>query len=123
MEASALFRVIGDALCIISLALICSTSLTAWNKMPKDAKIPMQWNTKGEPTWRAGKTVGLLFVPIMATVILFVPTILGTTRTAVEPVQILIVFAMRSIAAAVFCVANLYFLKAAYKALEDEGKM
>jgi len=123
MDASTLFRVLGDALCIISLALICSSSLTAWKRVPADAKIPMQWGTDGKPSWRATKPVGLLFVPIVSIVILFAPTVLGTTRSVVEPMQIVIVFTMRATAAAVFCVANLYFLKAVYRTLVDEGSI
>lgn len=121
MDASAIFRIIGDALSIISLSLIYSSTLNAWKRIPKDAKIPMQWDKEGKPTWRAAKTVGLLFVPIMATVVIFVPTILGTTRNAVEPMQIVVVFAVRAVTASAFCIANLYFLRAVHKSLVEDG--
>ena len=121
MDVAATFRVIGDALSIVSLSLIASTSLNAYKRIPKDVKVPMQWGKDGKPTWRASKTFAMLFAPVMSTLILLVPTLLGTTRNAVGVEPIIIVFAMRSLMAAGAATFNLYYLKQVFKTLEDEG--
>ena len=118
-----IFRVIGDGLSIASLSMIASMSLTAWKRIPKGVKVPMQWNTKGEPTWRAGKLFGLLFTPVMAMILLFVPTLLGTTRGQTDLQAIIVVFAIRSVAGAAFVFIFMHFLRQVYQTLQDEGSL
>jgi hypothetical protein len=117
------FRVIGDGLSIISLALISSMSLTAWKRIPKGVKVPMQWSNQGVVTWRANKLLALLFTPVMATVILFVPTLLGATRGSTDLQQIIVVFAVRSMMAAGAVIIFLHYLKHMYQTLQDEGSL
>jgi hypothetical protein len=118
-----IFRVIGDGLSIASLSMISSMSLTAWKRIPKGVKVPMQWNTKGDPTWRTNKIIGLLFTPVMATVLLFVPTVMGATRGQTDIQAIIVVFAIRSIAAAAFVFIFMHFLRQVYQTLQDEGSL
>ena len=118
-----IFRVIGDGLSIASLSMIASMSLTAWKRIPRGVKVPMQWNAKGDPTWRANKIIGLLFTPVMATILLFVPTVMGATRGQTDLQAIIVVFAIRSIAAAAFVFIFMHFLRQVYQTLQDEGSL
>lgn len=121
MSPETLFRVIGDGLSIASLSLIASMASTAWKRIPADATIPMQWNGQGGVTWRTSKTVGLLFTPVLATILLLMPTVFGATWEPLGPTAIVTVFAVRAIAAAVFAGAQMYHLREVYRTLEEEG--
>jgi hypothetical protein len=118
-----IFRVLGDGLSIASLSMIASMSLTAWKRIPKDVKVPMQWSKEGVPTWRTSKLIGLLFTPIMATVLLFVPTVMGATRGQTDLQAIIVVFAIRAVAAAAFVFIFMHFLRQVYQTLADEGSL
>jgi hypothetical protein len=121
MDFAAIFRVLGDGLSIASLAMISSMALTAWRRIPKGVTIPMQWNKEGVPTWRASKPLALLFTPVMSTVLLFVPTVLGATRSLTDPTEIVVVFAVRSLCAAAFCFWQMHNLREVYKTLQADG--
>jgi hypothetical protein len=124
MTVEATFRVIGDGLSIISLSFISSMALTAWKRIPAGIKVPMQWSAKDQmPTWRANKLLALLFTPVMAIVILFVPTLLGATRGSTDLQQIIVVFAVRAMASAAFVVIFMNYLKHVYMTLQDEGSL
>ena len=60
-------RLIGDALSIVSLSILWSFTWTAWKQIPADALVPMQLT--GDKTVRVKKRLGLLFMPILATVL------------------------------------------------------
>jgi hypothetical protein len=116
-------RTIGDGLSILSLSLISSMALAAWKRIPKGVKVPMQWNNQGAPTWRASKPFALLFAPVMVAVLLFVPTLLGANKGATDLQVIIIPFAIRTIAAALFVIIFMHYLKQVYQTLQDEGSL
>jgi uncharacterized membrane protein len=116
-------RALGDGLSILSLSLISSMALAAWKRIPKGVKVPMQWNNKGVPSWRASKPFALLFAPVMVAVLLFVPTLLGSNKGATDLSVIIVPFAIRSIAAAVFVIIFMHYLKQVYQTLQDEGSL
>jgi hypothetical protein len=37
---------------------------------PKGARVPMQWDLRGQPTWSAPKIIGVLFSPMLALCVL-----------------------------------------------------
>jgi hypothetical protein len=116
-------RAIGDGLSILSLSLISSMALSAWKRIPKDVKVPMQWNTAGVPTWRAKKPLALLFAPVMVAILLFVPTLLGSNKGATDLQVIIVPFAIRTVAAAVFVIIFMHYLKQVFQTLQDEGSL
>jgi uncharacterized membrane protein len=123
MTLEFLLRTIGDGLSILSLSLISSMAHTAWKRIPKGVRVPMQWNTAGVPTWRAQKPLALLFAPVMVAILLFVPTLLASNKGATDLQVIVVPFAIRTIAAAAFVYIFMHYLKQVYQTLQDEGSL
>lgn len=65
-------RLIADGLTLLGLAAMASFARSAWRRLPADARIPMQWSLSGKVLWRAPKAIGLLSLPVIATIVLFV---------------------------------------------------
>jgi uncharacterized membrane protein len=120
MEAA--LRIIGDGLSIAALAIIASTAQMAWKRIPKDARIPMQWGADGKPTWRTSKTVGLLAVPVLAIVILLSFTLTQLTFTVEGPGAV-IVLCVRAILAAALALSQLVHLRKVMETLGDGGEL
>ncbi len=56
-------------LCVVCIMLIFTA--WAWRQVPEGANIPVHWGINGEPDRYGGKFEGLLMLPIIAAVILF----------------------------------------------------
>ena len=51
---------------VSTLLVMIVTSLAALSKLPKGARLPMQWGVGGKPTWFASRGVALGFTPVLA---------------------------------------------------------
>lgn len=115
-------RIIGDGLSIAALAIISSTALGAWKRIPKGVAVPMQWGLDGKATWRAAKPLGLLLIPVVSMAVIFAFTLSGTTFR-VQGLEALMVFCVRTTLAAVLALAQLMHLRFAIRTLLDEGSL
>jgi uncharacterized membrane protein len=62
--------IIASAVIVGAMYLVCAW---AWLQLPADAQVPIHWGPDGQPDDWAGKTVGLLLLPLISTglVVLF----------------------------------------------------
>lgn len=58
------------------VAVLAAMSLQAAKRLPRSARLPMQWGFDGRPTWRAPRDLALAFTPTLAAITLF-PTALA----------------------------------------------
>ena len=111
---------LADGLWILAMSLIASTSRGALKRVPASAKMPMQWDKDGKPTWRLARNVAL-------GVMFGTPLVLGlalsaTSRLAVHDAQsAVILFLLRTLLAGLFAVVCLTWLRGSLRTLEDEG--
>jgi uncharacterized membrane protein len=115
-------RVIGDGLSIAALAIISSTALGAWKRIPKSVAVPMQWGLDGKASWRASKPVGLLLIPFASMAVIFAFTLSGVTFK-VQGLEATMVLCVRATLAALLALAQLLHLRFAIKTLLDEGSL
>lgn len=120
MEAA--LRVIGDGLSIAALAIIASTAMAAWRRVPAGVAVPMQWGFDGKATWRAPRALGLLLIPGVAMAVIFAFTLSGATFR-VQGLEAVMVLCVRASLAAVLALAQLMHLRFAIKTLQDEGQL
>jgi len=113
-------RILGDGLSIAALAIIASTAQSAWKRIPKGARIPMQWGLDGKPTWRTSKAVGLLAIPALAILILLSFTLTQLTFN-VEGAGAVIVLCVRAILAAALALSQLVHLRKVIETLRNDG--
>lgn len=118
----AILRVIGDGLSITALAIIAATAQAGWKRIPKGVAVPMQWNLAGKPTWRAPKAMGLLTIPVVATLLLLSFTASQATFTT-DPTQAMIIFLVRATLASSLALSQLFHLRFVIKTLQEEGQL
>lgn len=112
-------RLIGDALSIVSLSILWSFTLTAWKQIPADVLVPMQLT--GDKTVRVKKRLGLLFMPILATVLLLTPTITGVAHSARTVEHAVILLCLRVLLASALGIMGIAHLRKAMNTLYAEG--
>jgi hypothetical protein len=66
--AAKLLPVLGHAACLVTLVAMAGINLYAGPRIGAP-QVPMQWSLSGEPTWFAGKVVGLWFPVLIAVVV------------------------------------------------------
>ena len=115
-------RVIGDGLSIAALAIIASTALGAWKRVPQGVKVPMQWRLDGGVSWRTSKAVGLLFIPVVSCIVIYAFTLSGATFK-VKGVDAMMLLCVRATLAALLAMGQLLHLRFAMKTLLDEGSL
>jgi hypothetical protein len=115
---------VGDALWILALAIMAGASLDAWKRIPPDVLVPSAFRPDGTVARRAKKTMALLTLPVTALVVSLLLVVFnrnaasgGRTDTA------LILFGVRALAAALFALAHLRWVKAALDVLRQEGSL
>ena len=112
-------RLIGDALSIVSLSILWSFTWTAWKQIPADVLVPMQLT--GDKTVRVKKRLGLLFMPILATVLLLTPTLTGVAHSAQTTEHAVVLFCLRVLLASVLGIMGITHLRKAMITLYAEG--
>lgn len=60
------------AVAAAAIAVMAAVSLLFAPRFPRDARVPMQWDLRGKPTWTAPVWLAVSFVPALALVILAV---------------------------------------------------
>jgi hypothetical protein len=53
-----------------TFAAMLAISGVGYLLLPKDARVPMQWDLAGKPTWKAPKLIAVLFSPILSLFVL-----------------------------------------------------
>ena len=115
------FGIVGDALWIIAMAIICSTSRAAIARVPAEAQVPMQWGLGRRPIWRLPRNAAF-------TVMIGLPTAIGVTMLAIGHMPRmadaqLLVLGARALTASTMAIVHLGWLSAAMKTLQDEGAL
>ncbi len=54
---------------ILAVIVMLAMSLLAARRIPAGTRVPMQWGLDGKPTWFAPRIVGLLVIPVVATLL------------------------------------------------------
>lgn len=119
---STALRILGDGLSIAALAIIASTALGAWRRIPAGVAVPIQWGFSDKAVWRAPRAVGLLLIPVVAMAVIFAFTLSGATFR-VQGLEAVMVLCVRATLAAILGLAHLLHLRFAIKTLLDEGKL
>ena len=117
-----LFSLLGDALWIIALSIMASTTLAAWKRIDPETTVPLQFALNGKPTVRLRRNLALPLIPTAAFV-LGVVLVMANRNAAADPQQAVILFGVRATAAALIAVGHLRWLKAALDQLESEGAL
>jgi hypothetical protein len=114
--------VLIDGLWIAALAIMSSTSRQAYGRMRPTARVPMQFDHKGAPLWRASRLIGVSFTPALATVLWLGLLVAG--QTAPEgSLRHLILLGARLFPAPIFALVHLWHLRQALKVLGAEGQL
>jgi hypothetical protein len=58
------------AVCLIVLGAMVGASRAVKARLPERARIPMQWDLRGRPTWSVRPLVGLAFTPMLYAAVL-----------------------------------------------------
>lgn len=112
----------ADTLWIIALAIMASTTRTAWRRMSRETKVPMMFRQDGQPSgWRLRRDVGLILPVALA--FLFGAVLLWGHRSVTEPSYDVIFFGLRATLAAMLALMHMQWLKAALAALDAEGEL
>ena len=112
-------RLIGDGLSIVSLSILWSFTWTAWKQIPADVLVPMQLT--GDKLVRVKKRLGLLFMPILATVLLLTPTLTGVAHSAASTEHAVILLCLRVLLASVLGIMGIAHLRKVMTTLHAEG--
>jgi len=112
----------GDALWILVMAIIASTSRAALKRIPADVAVPMQFGASAGGAWRAPRNFAF-------TLVIGVPFVVGLLllfagRTAPESAdEALLIFLVRALVAPLMALFHLIWLRSALKTLDDEGAL
>lgn len=112
----------GDALWIISLSIMAGASREAWKRTDPDTRMPMQFRADGAPLWRAKRNSALLTLPVTAFAVSVILVVFNRNQAATGD-EAVILFGVRAIAAALFALAHLRWLKASMDILAKEGAL
>lgn len=108
----------GDALWILVMSIIASTSRGALQRIPAGVRVPMQWGAGGRVLWRAPR--GVAFAAAIGLPLAFGLALLAAGRLS-APDEALLVFLVRSATAPAFALVHILWLRRALRTLEDEG--
>ena len=117
-----IFSLAGDVLWIIALSIMASSSRAAWMRIDPTTAVPINFTQDGKPGLRVSRALALSAIPVLAFVVGVVLVVFNRNASG-DANQALILFGIRSLAAALFAIAHLRWLKAALEALEAEGSL
>ena len=117
-----IFSLGGDVLWIIALSIMASASRAAWVRIDPATAVPINFTQDGRPGLRVSRAVALSAIPVLGFIAGALLVVFNRNATG-DPNQALILFGIRSLAAALFAIAHLRWLKAALDALEAEGRL
>jgi hypothetical protein len=117
-----LFRLAGDVLWIIALSIMAASSRAAWMRIDPTTTVPMNFKADGAPGVRISRAYALCAYPVLAFVVGMVLVAYNRNVPASGDAAV-ILFGVRSLAASLFAIAHLRWLKAAMDALAAEGRL
>ncbi|MGA0606007.1 hypothetical protein ACO2Q0_08395 [Phenylobacterium sp. VNQ135] len=114
-----LLSILGDAMWIVAMALIASSSQRFWRRLPDTARVPMPWGLGRRRGGRA-LAVGLA---VGAPLVLGLALSAATRNPQLAPDRQLLLFLLRAFLAPLFVLAHYAWLRAAAGTLEAEGTL
>lgn len=114
--------ILVDGLWIAALAVMSSVSRQAYRRILPNAKVPMQFDLKGAPTWRAPRLVAVTFAPAIACAVWLI-LVTASQLAPVEPSEQAVLLGVRLFIAPVICLAHLWHMRRALNVLEAEGQL
>ena len=112
----------ADTLWIIALAIMATTTRTAWRRMTPQTRVPMMFGRDDQPSsWRLGRDMALTLPVALA--LLFGMVLLWGHRSVTDLTYDVIFFGLRATLAAMLTIMHLQWLKAALGVLEAEGEL
>lgn len=114
--------IVGDALWIVSLAIMAGASHRAWRRVPTTTKMPLQFARDGRAMMRVPRHVALLLIPGIAFLISLMLMWQNRQMVPGGP-DALVLFGIRATLAGVFALYHLRWLEAAMAQLDQEGAL
>ena len=111
-----------DGLWIAALAIMSSVSRQSLGRIRPSAKVPVQFDLGGAPTWRAPRLIAVTFTPIIACGVWLVLLTIGQTAPSGSSERTLLL-GIRAVIAPVLCLIHLWHMRAALKVLEQEDQL
>ncbi len=117
-----LLAILGDAMWILVLATIASSSRRLSQALPPGVRLPMQWSLTRKPAWRAPQRLAF-------TLMVGVPLLVGLTLSTIArdprigPQGDLIVFLVRAVVAPLHMLIHWGWMRAVARTLEAEGAL
>ena len=112
-------RYLGDGLSIAALAIIWSVTANAWKRVRADLPVPLD----ASGARRAGRGRALLLGPIVTTVLLLAPTLLGLAHEPGSEQNAILLFSIRALFGATAGMMHLAYVRMALGVLEREGSL
>ncbi|MFN3521317.1 MAG: hypothetical protein ACK4YQ_03655 [Phenylobacterium sp.] len=100
----------ADALWILALAIMASASRQAWGRLPAGAEIPVALGPDGSPALKTTRGPAVLAVPVAAFVA-GAALLVARVWADQNPLAAVALFAVRAMAAALFALAHLRWLR------------
>lgn len=114
--------VAADTLWIIALAIMATTTRTAWARMAAETKVPMMFRQDGRPSgWKLKRDVGLILPVALA--FLFGMILLWGHRSVTNLSYDVIFLGLRATLAAMLTLMHMQWLKAVITYLDAEGEL
>jgi tetrahydromethanopterin S-methyltransferase subunit E len=114
-------RILGDALWIVSLAMVASSALNAARHVESTARVPLIYRKSG-PGLRLPRNLAFAVNPLTGLAVGMILVWAGWQAGPGADAQ-LISFGVRATVAALFALGHMYWMKAAMEALAAEGQL
>jgi hypothetical protein len=111
----------ADGLWIVALAIMATTTRTAWRRMRPETRVPMQFGRDGQASWRLTRDMALTLPVALA--LLFGMVLLWGHRSVTDLSYDVIFFGLRATLAAMLTLMHMQWLRAALAILEAEGEL
>ncbi len=112
----------ADALWIMALAIMATTTRTAWGRMRPETRVPMQFGRDDKPSsWRLRRDAALTLPVALA--VLFGLALLWGHRSVTDLSYDVIFFGLRATLAAVLTLMHMQWLKSVLAVLGAEGEL
>lgn len=117
----AILPYVGDALWILVMATIASTSRAALARIPRDVRTPLPFAPRAGERPRGSRNAA--FAMAIGAPLLVGLALLIFGRLAPTPEKAMLVFLVRTATAPLFALAHLAWLRGALRTLDDEGAL
>jgi hypothetical protein len=115
-------RIAGDGLSIASLAIIYATSFNAHKRIRDEARVPLGFDRRGEPSMRTSKLIALWGLPVLSVVLLFLPTVTLATYT-MEGDEAIMLLALRALVSSALAFRHIIHVQRALDLMGREGQL